>query len=106
MATFKEKFNKKHNQPLDTSNSLTKIARLSGISKSILQEVYNRGIGAHKTQPSSVRNVRGVKGGAGKKMSKEQWAIARVYGFVGKNPKQVGKSAPDRDLYEKTLKKK
>ena len=38
MATFKEKFNKKHGQPKDTSNSLTKIARLSGIKRSALQK--------------------------------------------------------------------
>ncbi len=106
MTTFKQRFNKKHKQPLDTSNSITKIARLSGISRSIIQEAYNRGVGAWKTNPTSVRNVKGVKGGAGKKMSKEAWAFGRVYGFVMKNPKQVGKSAPDRDLYEKTLKKK
>ncbi len=106
MATFKEKFNRKHKQPLDTSNSITKISRLSGISRSILQEAYNRGVGAWKTNPSSVRNVKGVKGGTGPKMGKEAWAFGRVYGLVMKNPKQVGKSQPDRDLYEKTLKKK
>ena len=30
--TFKEKFNAKHGQPLNQSNSITKIAKLSGIS--------------------------------------------------------------------------
>ena len=50
----------------------------SGISKGRLLKSYKRGIGAYKTNPGSVRNIRGVKGGPGPKMSKEQWACARV----------------------------
>tara|TARA_R100001086_G_C11801935_1_gene249093 strand:- start:683 stop:961 length:279 start_codon:yes stop_codon:yes gene_type:complete len=77
MATNKEKFNKKHRQPKDTSNSLAKIAKLSGIKKSALQKIYNKGIGAYKTNPGSVRpNVK----------SKEQWAMARVYSSVMGGP--------------------
>jgi hypothetical protein len=42
-------------------------------SAGVLQQVYNRGIGAYKTNPSSVRpNV----------SSKEQWAMGRVNGFL------------------------
>ena len=38
-----------------------------------MQQIYNKGIGAYKTNPSSVRpNVK----------SKEQWAMARVYSSV------------------------
>jgi hypothetical protein len=38
-----------------------------------LQKIYNKGIGAYKTNPESVRpNVK----------SKEQWAMARVYSAV------------------------
>jgi hypothetical protein len=77
MATWKEKFNKKYNQPKDTSNSLTKIARLTGIKRSAIQKIYNKGIGAYKTNPSSVRPQ--VK-------SKEQWAVARVYSAVMGGP--------------------
>jgi hypothetical protein len=36
VETNKQKFNKRYKQPLDQSNSLADIARLSGISKSIL----------------------------------------------------------------------
>lgn len=73
MATWKEKFNKKYKQPKDKSNSLADIARLTGRSKASLQKIYNKGIGAYKTNPSSVRpNVK----------SKEQWAMARVYSAV------------------------
>lgn len=106
MSSFREKYNKKYGFEKDASHSLASIAKTTGISSSILRSVYNRGTGAWKNNQASVRNVKGVKGGAGKKMSKEQWSQARVYGFVMKNPKQVGKSAPDRDLYEKTLSKK
>ena len=102
MTTFREKYNKKYNRPKDASNSLDMIAMKTGISKSILQEVYNRGIGAYKTNPTSVRNVKGVKGGKGTKMSKEQWSYARVYGFVMRNPLQISKGKPDYDLYQKT----
>ena len=105
MTTFKEKFNIKHNQPKNKANSLEDISRLSKIKLSILRDVYNRGIGAWKTNSSSVRSKTGDKRKKGfplsQRMGKEQWAIARVYGFVGKNPKQVGKGQPDRDLYEK-----
>ena len=46
-----------------------KAAKRSGISPSKLQKSYNRGIGAYRTNPDSVRpNVK----------SKEQWACARV----------------------------
>lgn len=103
VTTNKQKFNKRYKQPLDKSNSLSDIAKLSGISKSILQQVYNRGVGAWKTNPGSVRNVKGVKGGPGKKMTKEQWAIARVYSFVmgGKT-----RTTADKDLWTKQKTKK
>ena len=55
MATYKQQFNKKYNQPLNKSNSLDEISRLTGISKSKLQKVYNRGIGAWKNNIYSVR---------------------------------------------------
>jgi hypothetical protein len=57
---------------------VTKASARSGISKGRLLKSYKRGIGAWRTNPGSVRNVRGVKGGPGPKMSKEQWACARV----------------------------
>ena len=72
------KFNKRYKQPLNKSNSKKDISKLTGISMSILNQVYDRGLGAHKTNPHSVRNVKGVKGGPGKKMSANQWAMARV----------------------------
>lgn len=105
VVTNKEKFNKKYNQDKDASNSLNDIQRLTGIKKKILQEVYNRGVGAWKNNIESVRLKSGKKDFSvtdrSKKMSKEQWAIARVYGFVMGNKKQIGKGKPDNDLWEK-----
>jgi len=78
VVTNKNKFNKRHGQAKDKSNSLADIARLSGIKKSALQKIYNKGIGAYKTNRSSVRPT--VK-------SKEQWAMARVYASVNRSSK-------------------
>ena len=73
MATWKEKFNKKYNHPKGASHSLSDISKETGVSKKGIQQIYNKGIGAYKTNPQSVRpNV----------TSKEQWAYARVYSSV------------------------
>lgn len=70
MATWKEKYNKKYGYEKSKSNSLSDISKDTGVSKKGLQQIYNKGIGAYKTNPQSVRpNV----------TSKEQWAMARVY---------------------------
>ena len=71
-----------------------KYARSSGISPSKLQKVYNRGIGAYKTNPRSVRSrITGKKNvPASQRYSKEAWACARVKSFVR------GSRKHDRDL--------
>ena len=75
--TFKQKFNKKHNQPLNKSNSLDKIAKLSGIKRSAIQKIYNKGIGAAKTAGISRPNVK----------SPEQWAFSRIYASISPGSK-------------------
>jgi len=113
MSTYKQKFNRKFKQDKDESNSKNKISKLSGIPKSIIDDVYDRGIGAYKTNPQSVRMKgtfkKNVKAPLSQKLSKEQWAIARVYAFVMKtlNPKEPQNQ--DKDLIKKArdiLKKK
>lgn len=101
--TYKEQYNKKYKFPKGTSHSLKDISKTTGIKPSILQSVYSRGTGAWKNNKASVRNIKGVKGGAGKKMSREQWSISRIYSFVmgGKTQKTT-----DRDLWEKHIKSK
>lgn len=75
MSTNKKEWNIRHNQKSNKSNSKTDIAKKSGVPKKVLDKVFDRGIGAYKTNPESVR--KNVK-------SKEQWAYARVYSFVNK----------------------
>ncbi len=75
----------------DEGHSLEELAEASGVPKATLQQVFNRGIGAYKTQPKSVRMKgsfkKGVDAPMSKKLSKEQWALARVYSFLDGNPK-------------------
>ncbi len=103
MATNKQKFNKKYGFSKDEGHSLAEIAKLSGISKSILSEVKKRGMGAHRTNPASVRLKSGQKAPSApisQKMSAEQWGTARIYSFVmgGKT-----RTTADADLWKKHL---
>ena len=75
-GTYKQKFNRKHGQKLNQPNSLEDISRLSGYELKGLKPIFNKGIGAYKNNPSSVRPS--VK-------SPEQWAFSRTYAAV--NPK-------------------
>ena len=104
MLTNKQKFNQKYGFKRDESHSLKEIATKSKIPISVLRKVFNRGVGARKTTPASVRDAKsGMKVGTTSlkgKMSAEQWGMARVYGFVMKNPKQVASGKPDSDLFK------
>ena len=90
MPTRRENFLAKKNLP-DKPYSLKELAKIAGIPISTLQLVYNRGIGAYKTNPESVRLKgsfeKGVDAPMSMKLSKEQWAMARVYSFLDGNPK-------------------
>lgn len=73
VTTWKNKYNKKYGYPKNESHSLKEISKDTGVSMKGIRQIYNKGIGAYKTNPSSVRpNV----------TSKEQWAYARVYSSV------------------------
>ena len=96
MATNRKKFLKLHGLPENTSLSMEDISNLSGIPTGALQMVYNRGIGAYTDKKTgkvstSVRMKgtfeKGVNAPASMKLSKEQWAVARVYAFVMKTKK-------------------
>lgn len=75
----------------DKGYSLTELAKHSKIPYSILREVYNRGTGAYKSNPTSVRMKgsfkKGVNAPMSMKLSKEQWSMARVYSYIDGNPK-------------------
>ena len=108
VTTNKNRFNKKYKQPLDKSNSKAEIVKLTGIPKRILDEVFDRGVGARRTNPQSVRRASDGKKVGGKslkgKMSAEQWGMARVYSFVMKQPGTWGRA--DKDLADKVKKMK
>lgn len=99
VETYKQKFNKRYNFPLDTSHSR---ADLSKISIGILNQVYSRGVGARETNPQSVRNAKTGKKVGGKslqgtsKMSGPQWGQARIYSFLmgGKARQTADKERP------------
>lgn len=88
MSTNKQQWNKRHGFAKDESHDKAEIARVSKIPIKILDEVYDRGIGAYKTNPESVRVAGTFKkdpsAPLSAKLSKEQWAMARVYSFVNK----------------------
>jgi hypothetical protein len=72
-VSYKNKYNAKYGYSESESHSLEQISKDTGVSMKGLQQIYNKGIGAYKTNPTSVRpNVK----------SKEQWAMARVYSAV------------------------
>ena len=100
MHTHRHSFLMEHKLE-DKPYSLPELSKISGYSVPTLQEVYNRGIGAYKTQPSSVRMLgsykKGVKAPMSMKLSKQQWAMARVYSFLDGNPKH------DVDLRRKKI---
>lgn len=102
MSTWKQKFNKKYGFDKDEPHSKSEISKITKIKKSILDEVYDRGVGAWKTNIASVRvektGKKDPKAPRSAKMGKEQWAMARVYSFVmgGKTQKTA-----DKDLWEK-----
>jgi hypothetical protein len=75
----------------DRSYSLAELSKLSGTPLTTLREIFNRGIGAYKTQPASVRMKgtfeKGVNAPMSMKLSKEQWAFARVYSWLNGSKK-------------------
>ena len=83
-------FKMKHKIKTTEGLSLPEIAKLSKMPVKALQEVFNRGIGAYKTNPSSVRPQ--VK-------SPEQWAFSRIYSFVMRRATTFG--GADKDIKEK-----
>jgi hypothetical protein len=71
--TYKQKFNKKYGFESDQPHSLEDISKITGYKKSGLETIFDKGVGAFKTNPQSVR--KGIR-------SPEQWAQARVYSAV------------------------
>lgn len=75
--TYKQKFNRKYGFEPDEPHSVADISKISGFKKSGLETIFDKGVGAFKTNPQSVR--KGIR-------SPEQWAQARVYSAVMGGP--------------------
>ena len=83
--TYKQKFNKKHGQPLSTANSKARIAEQSKISYNAADRIVKKGEAAFHNNPASVRPF--VKYAT-------QWGYARLYSAV------MGGAAADKDKLE------
>ena len=104
VLTNKQKFNMKYKQPKNQANSKKDMSKLTGIPIKILDEVYDRGLAAHKNNPESVRSLSGKKIGGKSlkgKMSAQQWGFSRLYSFLVKGP--TWKTA-DADIAKKVKK--
>jgi hypothetical protein len=99
MKTHREKVLTRLGLDVSKHYSLTELAKATGTPRSILQSVYNRGIGAYNTNPTSVRLkksfIKNVTAPMNQRLSKQQWAMARTYSYLDSNPKH------DQDLHEK-----
>jgi hypothetical protein len=73
MPTYKQKFNKKYGFKPNESHSLAEISRLTGYKLSGLKTILQKGRGAFKSNPQSVRPQ--IK-------SATAWGIARIYSAV------------------------
>lgn len=107
MATNRIQYLNKMGLDPDDSYSIEELAGISGISKGILQEVFNRAVGAWKTNLPSVRlkvsfkkNPDTTKFPRSARLSAEQWGYARIYSFLngGKT-----RHTADLDLWKRHL---
>ena len=95
VLTYKNKFNKKYGFDKDESHSLKEISDITRFKLSGLQTIFNRGIGAFRNNPSSVRpNVK----------SEEQWSFGRVYSAL--DPSSKAHKIDKMFLIKKKSKKK
>ena len=89
VLTNKQKFNKKYGFEKDASHSIKEIASKAGITYRNALKIVEKGRGAHRSNPESVRSVSGKKVGGKSlkgKMSATQWGVARLYSAVMGGP--------------------
>jgi hypothetical protein len=89
MRTHKQNVLRRLGLPEDSELNIEVISELTGLPADILQEVYNRGVGAWKTNISSVRLKKDFSKNPDLKrfprsarLTREQWGMARVYSFL------------------------
>jgi hypothetical protein len=80
----------------DRGYSIPELSKIFGYSEDVLQQVYNRGIGAYRTSYKSVRlkssGVKHIDAPPSAKMSPYQWARGRLWSFLNNS------KLHDRDL--------
>jgi hypothetical protein len=100
--TNRTAFLRKHGLPADYSPTMREIAKLSDMPVQALRRVYQKGMGAYYTNPTSVRMKgsykKNVDAPMSQKLSPQQWSMARVYAFVMRTPKVFRKA--DREIAE------
>ena len=55
VVTYKNKFNTKYGFPKDEAHSIQEISQLTGYKKAGLETIFDKGVGAFRTNPASVR---------------------------------------------------
>ena len=85
VLTYKKRFNKKYGFKPDEPHSIKEISDITGYKLSGLKTIFQKGKGAYKSNPQSVRPH--IK-------SPEQWAYARLYASVspGSKANKIDKS--------------
>jgi len=73
--THKQQFNKRHGFNKDEPHSKAELSKITKIPIKVLDIVFDRGVGAYSSNPSSVRKY--IK-------SPEEWAYSRIYAFINK----------------------
>ena len=85
VLTYKKRFNKKYGFKPDEPHSIKEISDITGYKLSGLKTIFEKGKGAYKSNPQSVRpNIK----------SPEQWGYSRIYASVspGSKANKIDKS--------------
>ena len=85
VLTYKKRFNKKYGFKPDEPHSIKEISDITGYKLSGLKTIFEKGKGAYKSNPQSVRPH--IK-------SPEQWGFSRIYASVspGSKANKIDKS--------------
>ena len=91
MSTHRENVLRRLGLPLTESPSLRELSIYTGVPLKALEAVRDRGVGAWKSNPESVRlkadfskNPDMSRYPRSARLTKEQWSLARVYSFLDK----------------------
>jgi len=105
MTTHRENVLRKLGLPSSTHLSLQELSRKTGVPYKMLQESFNRGVGAWKNNLSSIRLKKDFSKNANTsayprsaRLPKEMWAMARVYSLLDKGTDFY---TADNDLYKR-----